>query len=265
MKKKLFVFDVDGTLYDLKHHVIPASTIQAIKQLKNQGHYFVIASGRAHYGLGKALMELQPDYILAMNGAVVTDADNRIISSVAFMQEDVDQIIAFAHEHDAGLVFKFIDHYYIYQYPEKVDWLPGQLASDIGEEPFIYCDEQNRHLKDLPFCASLHAPAKLIEDTFANYPSIDCLRFSQEGFDMVTRGMNKGVGLTKLMEKLHLLSEDVIAFGDNYNDIQMMQTAGFSVAMGNGVEAIKEIADMVTTSTNEDGIYLALKKLNYID
>lgn len=62
MELKLIIFDVDGTLYDLKSHCIPQSCTEAIRQLKRNKIRFAIASGRAHYGMGKALNDLRADY-----------------------------------------------------------------------------------------------------------------------------------------------------------------------------------------------------------
>ncbi len=77
---KMIVFDVDGTLYDLVRHEIPHSAVTAIQKAKQNGILFVIATGRTYYGLGKALNDLQPDYILSVSGGVVTDQNQKIIT-----------------------------------------------------------------------------------------------------------------------------------------------------------------------------------------
>ena len=76
MELKLIIFDVDGTLYDLKSHCIPQSCTEAIRQLKRNKIRFAIASGRAHYGMGKALNDLRADYIIADSGGVIVDSGN---------------------------------------------------------------------------------------------------------------------------------------------------------------------------------------------
>lgn len=261
-KIKMLVFDVDGTLYDLVNHEIPASAIEAIRKAKENGYLFVIATGRAHYGLGKALNELKPDYILSVSGGVVCDKNHTVISHRDFMFEDVEQLVSFSRKHDAGLVFKFMDHMYIYQYPEKIDWLEGQKNSDIGSEPFIDCPSQDRHLKDMPQAACIHADKDLIRNTFNNHPRIQFLQYSNDGFDVVLKETNKGNGLQSLMDYLNLTKEEVACFGDNFNDLEMMETAGYRVAMGNAIDEVKQVADYISESTNNNGIYQALKHLN---
>lgn len=174
---KMVVFDVDGTLYDLVRHEIPASCIEALKEMKANGYLFVIATGRAHYGLGKALNDLNADYILSMNGGVVVDHEGKVISHHDFTKADVDRLNQFCTDNEAGLIWKFLDAMYIYQYPEKIDWLAGQMNSDIGRDPFVDCPQMNRHLRDdAPQSASVHASIDKVEQAFNEDDSIAFLR-----------------------------------------------------------------------------------------
>ena len=79
MQIKAAIFDVDGTLYDLKSHCIPQSCTEAIRQLKRNKIRFAIASGRAHYGMGKALNDLRADYIIADSGGVIVDSEGNML------------------------------------------------------------------------------------------------------------------------------------------------------------------------------------------
>lgn len=262
---KMVVFDVDGTLYDLVHHEIPTSCIEALKELKANGYLFVIATGRAHYGLGKALNALNADYILAMNGGVVVDREGKVISHHDFTKADVEELNDFCISNEAGLIWKFLDAMYIYQHPEKVDWLKGQMESDIGREPFIDCSAMNRHEReDAPQSASVHAPIEAVERVFNEHQRIAFLRYSDDGFDVVPKGINKSVGLRDLLIYLGLDCEEVACIGDNYNDLEMLAMAGQAIAMGNAVDEVKAIANFVTTNSNQDGIANALRYLGCI-
>ena len=261
---KLLVFDVDGTLYDLKNHEIPSSCQKAIAQAKQNGLIFVIATGRTHYGLGAALNALNPDYILAVNGAVVADGQGRVLAHHDLTPTQVERINDFCHQTQAGLAWKFLDHCYIYQYPEKIDWLQPQKESDIGSEPFIDCPAQDRHQLDLPQSASVHADPKAVEAVFNKDPELVFLRYSEDGYDVVQRGMNKAVGLQELLDQLGFTCNEVAAFGDNYNDIETLKLAGTAVAMGNAVDEVKQLADYVTSSTDRDGIARALIHLGCV-
>lgn len=262
---KLLVFDVDGTLYDLKQHRIPQSCIEGIARAKEKGILFAIATGRTHYGLGRALNDLHADFVLSVNGALAADRTGRVLFHHDLCRQDVEQINAFCRDQEAGLCWKFADHCYIYQHPEKIDWLAAQKASDIGTEPFIDCFTQDRHLTELPQSASVHAAPEAVEKAFGNSQTVSFLRYSEDGYDVVCKGINKGVGLRDLMTKLGLKREEVAAFGDNYNDLEMLEEAGTAIAMGNAIDEVKAIADYVTTATDEDGIWNGLKYLDCLD
>lgn len=263
MHIQLIIFDVDGTLYDLNTHCIPTSAIRAIQQMKKKGIRFAIATGRAHYGLGKALNDLHADFIIADSGGVIVDQNQEILYHEDLPYKECCKLIDFAQENDSGLLFKFPKHMYIYQNPEKIDWLLGQMNSDIGREPFVFHPEQDRHFFELPQCATLHDDEQKIK-ALASECSLSFRQFSKTGFDIAPLGVNKGTGIQKLLELLQLQKEDCACFGDNYNDIDMMKACGYRIAMGNAVQEVKDLADHVTTSIDENGIENGLRHLHII-
>lgn len=254
---KLCVFDVDGTLYDSRNGCVLPSTQEALLRLHNHGILIAVATGRVHYGLGKALNALNFDYVCAVNGGVIVDSKGNVLTRHNFTKEDVMQVNEFAYTHEAGLAWKFIDHVYIYSHPEKIDWYESQRNSDIGQEPFIELPSQDRHFIDLPQSASLHAPYEAVCEAFGESETIQCLRYSEDGFDVVLKGMNKGVCIEELSKLCGIKKEEIMVFGDNYNDLPMFDKAGLKVAMGNAIEEIKEKADFVSDDCSHDGIYKA--------
>ena len=255
---KMCVFDVDGTLFDYYNNCVHASTIEALKRLQENGILIAVATGRVHYGLGKALNDLHFDYICAVNGAVIADSDQQVLIRHDFTREDVDQINEFAHQYDAGLACKFIYLFYIYQHKQKIDWYEGQVHSDIGLTPFLDCPKQDRHLKgDLPQSASINAPPSKIEEVFGQSKRLSFLRCSETGYDVVLKGMNKGVGISELMRLKGFEKEEIMVVGDNYNDLSMFEFAAYRIAMGNAIDEIKEKATYITADCAHDGIYQA--------
>lgn len=254
---KMCVFDVDGTLFDYYHHCIPDSTVLALKKLQENGILIAVATGRVHYGLGKALNALNFDFICAVNGGVITDKQGNVLARHDFSEEDVERINRFAHENEAGLAWKFIDHVYIYQHKEKIDWYESQINSDIGKEPFIDCPSQDHHLIDLPQSASVHACDEKVREAFKNSSSIQFLRYSETGYDVVLKGINKGAGIGELMKITGIGEDEIMVFGDNYNDLSMFEKAAYRIAMGNAVNEIKEKATYITDDCAHDGIYNA--------
>lgn len=261
---KMCIFDVDGTLFDYYHHQILPSTVLALKKLQENGIKIAVASGRVHYGLGKALNDLHFDYICAVNGGVICDKDQNILTRHDFSREDVDKLNAFAHENEAGLAWKFIDHVYIYQHKEKIDWYESQIQSDIGKEPFIDCPSQDHHLVDFPQAACIHAPYDKVMEVFGDSDTMDFLRYSETGFDVVLKGINKGSCVGELMKICNLNKDEIMVFGDNFNDLSMFEIASYRIAMGNAIDEIKEKATYITADCAHDGIYEACKHFHLI-
>lgn len=261
-KIKLVIFDVDGTLYDNKAHLVPTSTIKAIKLMKKAGIKFVIASGRSHYALGNDLECLKPDYILSVSGGVISDGEGNILSHLDLSLEQVEVLNAFAKENEAGLCYKFLDRVYFYYHPEKIDWLDGQIRSDIGAKPFVMSFHKDRHLNDLPQAACLHVSSSLIPKLGTT--GLEFFKYSEDGYDVVLKGTNKGKAIEILMEKLSYTKDEIAVFGDNYNDMEMFEVIENSIAMGNAIPEIKEKAMYITKSVCDDGVYNGLAYLGCI-
>ena len=261
---KLCIFDVDGTLYDLKSHRILDSTVVALKKLQENGIKIAVATGRCHYGLGKTLNDLNFDYIIGCSGATLVDKDWNVLYRNDLSIEDVNKINEFCIEHEAGLIWKFADHMYVYDHTEKINLYEGQINSDIGKEPFIDCPTKDRHLVDIPQSASVHADPEEIKRVFGDSKTLDFLQYYKDGFDVVVKGNNKGDGIRHLSEITGISLSEIMVFGDNYNDIEMFEVAGTKIAMGNAVDVIKEKATYITDDCSSDGIYNACKHFNLI-
>lgn len=258
---KMLIFDVDGTLYDLDDHCVYPSTIEAIKQAKQAGYLFTIASGRCHYAINQALLNLQPDYILGISGAVLANNKQEVIKCVNLNPSTINDLIIFAKKHEAGLVLKCLDKMYFYFHEEKIDWLEGQKQSDLPSYIFHSHPSADIHLHQPVQGGCIHLAPALIEEFMKAHNDIDFIQYSDDGFDFVAKDCNKGVGVEMLADYLHLSLDEICCIGDNLNDIPMFNKAGFSIAMGNGVDELKKIADYVCQPSNKNGIQSAINYL----
>lgn len=258
MAYRMAVFDVDGTLWDLKTNRVPDSSIRSIAEMKKRGVLFVIASARTVYGLGDALLSLAPDYFIACNGGVLADRSGKILFHRDMSEADCDALAALADDADAGLLLKFPHHMYLYRAPEKFDWLEGQMNSDIGRDKFRTDFTCAKHHTQLPQCGCIQGDAGKIRAFAASSETLSFYPYSEHGFDVAPLLSTKGSGLLELMKLLSIRKEETIAFGDGTNDLDMIKEAGTGVAMGNAVPALKEAADYVTAAVDEEGIRKAL-------
>ncbi len=100
-----------------------------------------------------------------------------------------------------------------------------------------------------------------------DFTEFDFIRWHENSVDVIPKGGSKAKGIQKLIEKLGFEMEEVYAFGDGLNDIEMLKTVGTGVAMGNALDKVKEVADVVTTNVNQvnqDGIANGLKKVGLL-
>ena len=109
----------------------------------------------------------------------------------------------------------------------------------------------------------LETPMKLLNGEF-NFCIQDTDACGIVNGELINRAYNKGTAVLRLSEYLGIAAEDTIAFGDSMNDLEMLQTAGYSVCMGNGSKRLQGIADMVCPPVNRDGLYRAFVQLGLI-
>lgn len=259
---KVIFFDIDGTLISDETKVMPESTKQAIEQARANGHICMINSGRTKRLVIGSISELAPfdGYVLGC-GTMVLLNGNAIFHKV-FSEEFGQHIVERLLHYKIDAVLEGEEN--IYQQPmEKIfykefyDFMLGFLGKNVGsyEEAIgkfdkFYC--YTEHPEDMEaFCEEF-------KDT------LTCIDREKGYYEVLPKGSSKGEGIKMVAEYLHIPMEDTVAIGDSNNDREMLLTAGTSIAMGNATEGIKELADYVTTTVEDDGIANALKWLGVI-
>ena len=193
--------------------------------------------------------DLTPDVYIASGGAVVKYRDNYIYTA-EFSVEETQSMIACARDicgADCEITIDTIDaHYWNY----KVD--PNKVDATWGET--IYTDFIDYSEKALKFCVEIFDDS--LADRLAAYlPNCDCLRFSGSAWYKFTKKeATKENAIQKVCKYCGIDLKDVIAFGDDAPDIGMLKLCGTGVAMGNAIDCVKEVADIVIGINDEDGI-----------
>lgn len=276
MSTKYIFLDIDGTLvgYDSK---IPDSALKALKMAQANGHKVIIASGRALSIIYPDLLKaVNFDGIIASGGACVF-CDGKVIFRSAIEGEVLDSIVAYFKREGIRYIVQATDA--IYGEKDFIEViLPGMLKSgfskDLIEKTYsgIKIVDDIRtvpNIEKFSFFLSPYSPQKISDDNGGRFYVVD---FSVGKSDKVNlcfgemnlAGVNKATAIEKYMEYVGAPISDSIAFGDSGNDFEMMTFAGFSVAMGNATDKIKQVADYVTTDVDKDGIYNAFVHLGLI-
>lgn len=267
MKYKLLVLDLDGTLTNSKKQ-ISAFTKETLITAQEQGLRLVLASGRPTYGitpLAKKLdMERFGGFILSFNGGKII---NYTTKEVLFEQTLDPEIVPILYKRatDAGLtILSYNGKYILTEYAED---------KYVQYESFLTkmkIQETDNFLRDLQQptdkCLIVGEPEDLVpleeklRQEVGRYVSV----YRSEAFylEVVPKGIDKAASLARLSGKIGVKQGEIIAIGDGYNDLSMIQYAGLGVAMKNAKEPVKANANRITEFTNdEDGVAQFVKKL----
>ncbi|WP_296879171.1 Cof-type HAD-IIB family hydrolase [Thomasclavelia sp.] len=254
---KAIFFDIDGTLVSFKSHQIPRSTIEALKKLKENGIKIFVATGRGKDGL-HVLDEIEFDGYITLNGQYCYN-NKQIIYENTIDPKDLSALLNYLDKHPFPCGFTEENTKYFNLRDERVDQIhqitlnddhPAGDCSKVAEKKIYQCmcfvdDVQEKELmKIMPNCIS------------ARWHPLFC--------DVSPKGGTKQNGIDKFLEYYHLDLNETMAFGDGGNDKEMLQHVALSVAMKNGNDEVKKIADYVTDDVDNDGIVKALKHFNLL-
>ena len=265
MKYKLLVLDLDGTLTNQKKEITP-HTRDTLLRAQAEGLKIVLASGRPTYGIAPLANELELEkyegFILSYNGGQIIDWKTR-----EMMYENVLDPQVYPYLHECARKNGFV----ILSYKEEY------IVSEDAGDPYV---QHEAFLNKMP---SITVPNFL---DVINFPVPKCLIvgnpeplsalekkmkkalegkmnvFRSEPFflELVPNGIDKARSLAVLLDELGMAREEMIAIGDGFNDLSMIQFAGLGVAMANAQEVVRQAADYITLSNEEDGVAAVVDK-----
>lgn len=275
---KVVFLDVDGTLVDYENH-LPKSAVKAIQKARQNGHKVYICTGRSKAEVYQELWDIGLDGMIGGNGSYV-EYQGHVILHQLITLEQCRRIVDWLHsrklefylESNNGLFasekFAIKAEPAIKEYRRrkgKEDADQATVATVFPE--MIYNGELYRD--DLNKVSYLLGSYQDFLDTKEQFPDLENGTWGGAGEialfgDLGVKGITKGNAISHLLDYLGAKREDTIAFGDAKIDIPMLEYCEVGVAMGNGGTEIKAMADYVTDSVEEDGLYHAFVKLGLI-
>ena len=269
---KIAAFDVDGTIF---HEGRVSDAVKdAIKRLHESGIITVIATGRMRYYMVESVMDLGVfRYAVFGNGSVVWDCEEeKTIAIQAFKPKEAEGILRCVDALTDAYAADF----------ENENGMTPQLLSLVREEFKLEIPKDGSAPKEIHttydnLLEHVIQKSEPIVKMRANFSStlereqamdkiratFDAELSSTSGKDIgiTPLGANKGSGLATLCMHLGLDISNAIAFGDGGNDVEMLKRVGFAVAMGNGQDSAKAVADYIAKPVWEDGVALAISEL----
>ena len=254
-------FDIDGTLVSFNTHQIPASTILALTQAKANGHKVYIATGRPPLiitNLG-AIEHLIDGYV-TINGALCFIGDE-VVSCKNIPNEAARLVVDDAYQKNYGVIVVGERDVAVFDPQGEVDQVFRQEIAVENLDQVKPMEEvlQQRILQLTPFF-----DADYERELMARIPSCTSGRWHPAFTDITAHGADKGEGILTMARHLGFDPRYTMAFGDGGNDTSMIRTAGIGVAMGNALDTLKQEADHITTSVDDDGILNVLRHFKLI-
>ncbi|MDM5317696.1 Cof-type HAD-IIB family hydrolase [Fictibacillus sp. b24] len=280
---KLIAIDMDGTLVNKQLKVTKENSETILKAVE-EGHHVVIATGRSYDEARHALEDAELHLpLICVNGAEIRSPDWEILSSIPLTFEQYEDIKKILDKEDIYYelytskgtytdnrekAFEVMKDIILTSNPEATDddvekaalrrFRLG-LVSVVGDFNKLMDEEDLEVYKFLAFSSDT---AKL-QRAFQHLQGVGELAVSSSAdnnLEITNSEAQKGVALKKYAELKGISLENTMAIGDNYNDVSMLEIAGFPVAMGNAVDEIKEMAAFVTKENDESGVAFAIKR-----
>lgn len=270
MSIHFLAFDLDGTLLT-DDKTIDSRTKESIQKAINQGMHIIIASGRDKSGcqfvyepLG---LENGNHFLALVNGQIIYDFKNKEYDlDHVLTPEDGLKIQKVCKEFDVEGIFQC--GYDFYSYVSKANRFKKKIRNWMYGEQMDYGlkNGENRNFIDLPFeeiritkdinkVIMIHTKKffeKNLEKLKAALQDYDVLLIGSNWLEVMPKGVNKASAIQKIAKSLGYSMNEVMAFGDAQNDIEMIQQAGIGVAMKNGMKEVKEVATLITDTNNNN-------------
>ena len=256
--------DIDGTLLDSQYRIMPC-TRDRLQQLHRRGVPVVLCSARPPEGVDQVAKQAQLQGPQACyNGGLIFDEDKTILRDVGIDIHLAMEFRRFAAERFPELVVSaYLYNVWLAEDPRHPAIL--EEAEISGCTPLKGSLEQvaggASHVHKLLCIGDAMRVRALQKEAVQRFPQLMALRSKATYLEILSPESTKGSAARVLLAHYGLDARQAVAFGDSDVDLDMLQHCGFGVAMGNAPQQVKEAADFVTASNDEEGIYIALNGL----
>ena len=254
---KAAFFDVDGTLLSYKTRQVLPSAKAAIAALQARGILCIVATGRHIIQLSKLpVADIPFDAYLMLNGQLMLDKEQNVLFGIPIDGKAKDFLIEKFNNHTYPAVMVERDQMYLNYVTDHVREV-NQIIS-IAIPPIS--DYRGGDIYQV--CAYLRPEEEHLVEPIVEECVLTGWHYG--GKDIIAKGGGKMAGIRRYLDMIGIKPEEIIAFGDAENDLEMIRFAGIGVAMGNAEASVKAVADYVTADIDDDGIEKALKHYNLI-
>jgi len=262
----IILLDIDGTLVDSRDQV-SENTKKLLNRLEKRGIPIVLCSARSPSGVEMLVRQVELNSpIVCYSGGLILDEERSILEDIGIQGSRASSFKQFAAQnfpcvtvssylYDVWLVDSVQDPY-IQRLAQKNQCEPiaGDLQSAL---------QMNTHVHKLLCAGKPQEISRLQAQAATHFPNLELARSGGIYLEVFAEGVSKEQAMRKIQAFYNVDIQQIVAIGDYFVDMEMIRHAGLGIAMGNAPEAVKEAAARVTTSNDEEGVYLALKSLHF--
>lgn len=265
MAYRFLVLDLDGTLLNAQKE-LTSVTRQAIFQAREAGVCIVLASGRPTYGVAPIADALEMDrkggYVLAFNGGVVTDWQTKQKLVASELSADMVPYLYERVQNSGFTLITYRDRYIITENPNDTY---VQFEARLNRMELLQVENLEAAVGTaVPKCLITGEPDRLVmleaDLKAALAGRAEVYRSEPFFLEIMPLGIDKARSLERLLQLIGGKREELVACGDGFNDLSMIRYAGLGVAMANAQPAVRDAADFVTLSNEEDGVAHVVRK-----
>lgn len=272
MEKKVIFIDVDGTLLN-ECGVIPESTKIAIQETRKNGNMVFLATGRAKSEVFDNILEVGFDGMVCCAGANIYINEKEIANKV-IEKESLEFLINyfkinnidFYLQSSVGLIASENCKSHLLKISSKNakdgEEVLNSFIESLKEEKNLIRDDINKVI----FLDSKISIDNIIKDLSSKFDVIPATvaSFGKNSGEISVKGVHKALGISEVLDYLGIPNKNTYAYGDGSNDFEMLEYVEHGIAMKNGSEKLKEIANDIAESPEDDGIYKSFKKYGLI-
>lgn len=257
MKFKLIALDVDGTLLD-DHHRLSEATITSVRRANEAGSTIVLCTGRGPSGALPVFAELGlSGQLITHNGsATISSEGPSVVHQFPMEMADIMPLIEYCRAKDVH----FDVNSALQLYVEAMTPVVEEMYRNFFVDPVVLKDITEITETVVKFTA--FGTKEEMDRVEADWNEMKIkgrmIRSGEYFIDVMHNDSSKGNALKALADGMNIPAENILAIGNYFNDIDMLEFAGFGIAMDNSPDAVKRAADAVTKSNNEDGVHSAL-------
>jgi hypothetical protein len=272
MDIKLIAIDLDGTLLHSDRTLSEENRL-AIKAAKEAGVKVVLCTGRPLRSMVHLLEEAdlrdEEDYAITYNGGLIQKTKTgEIVHEITFNREESYEIYKLAQSLNMPVNFIDLDYIYEPEYPKGAESTYHQTVVDIpAEHALKFAPVDVFELPD-PFTINKIVISRTAEEVDAIIPKIpqkyhekyNIYKSQEFLLEILPQHVDKGYSMRVIGDMLNLKKEQIMGIGDQENDLSLVENSGFGVAMGNAIDPVKEAADYITKTNDENGVAHVIEK-----